>query len=335
MVLEKNFRKYSHVVVTGGAGFIGSHLCEEYLKQGAAVTAIDNLVTGSFKNIAKLEGTKGFRFIEHDISASMPDVGEFDLMLHFACPASPVDFAKMPLEILKVDSLGTFNSLDAATKAKARYVLASTSEVYGDPLEHPQKESYWGNVNSIGDRSCYDEAKRFGETLCVNFAKQHGVAVKTARPFNNYGPGLKITDGRLIPDFARDILSGRDIVMLSDGTPTRTFCYSADAIQGYMKILVKGAPGEAYNIGTETPEISVAELAEKMIALSRELFGYRGKLERKQSRDKEYLIDNPNRRCPVIEKARSHLGYEPVISLDEGLRRSLIWYSGNRDAEEK
>jgi nucleoside-diphosphate-sugar epimerase len=212
----------------------------------------------------------------------------------------------------------------------------SSSEIYGDPTPEsiPTPETYRGYVSCTGPRACYDESKRFGETLCVNFAQQRGIAVKMARPFNNYGPGLKITDGRVIPDFARNVFEGRDIVMLSDGSPRRTFCYVADAIVGYYKILVRGRPGEAYNVGVEEPEISMSQLADKVVALGHELFGYQGRVVRQQSTDSQYLIDNPNRRCPVITKARTELGFAPRINVDEGLRRSLLWYGGNREASE-
>src|SRR4029079_2231389 len=193
----------------------------------------------------------------------------------------------------------------------------------------PTAETYRGSVSCTGPRACYDESKRYCETLCVNFALQHGIPTKGARPFNNFGPGLKITDRRVIPDFARDILGGRDIVMLSDGSATRTFCYVADAVTCYYKILIKGRAGEAYNVGVEEPEISVTDLARMVTALGRELFGYSGKVVHQVSEDKQYLVDNPNRRCPIIVKARTELGYQPRVSLEEGLRRSLIWYSGN------
>jgi nucleoside-diphosphate-sugar epimerase len=212
----------------------------------------------------------------------------------------------------------------------------SSSEIYGDPMPEdiPTPETYRGNVSCTGPRACYDESKRFGETLCVNFAQQHGIPVKSARPFNNFGPGLKITDRRVIPDFARDIFAGRDIVMLSDGSATRTFCYVTDAVTGYYKILVNGRPGEAYNVGVETPEISMLDLARKLASLGSELFGYKGNVVFQKSDDKDYLIDNPNRRCPNITKARTQLGYDPCITLDEGLRRALIWYSANREARD-
>ncbi len=198
----------------------------------------------------------------------------------------------------------------------------------------PSPESYRGNVSCTGPLACYDESKRYGEALCVNFAQQYGLPVKVARPFNNYGPGLKITDKRVLPDFARDIFAGCDITMHSDGSPTRTFCYIADAIVGYYKILVRGKPGEAYNIGVEKPEISMAELAEKVSAIARDLFAYRGQVRYLASAEADYLVDNPNRRCPLITKARQELGYDPQIDINEGLRRSLIWYNDNRHAQE-
>jgi nucleoside-diphosphate-sugar epimerase len=212
----------------------------------------------------------------------------------------------------------------------------SSSEIYGDPTPDaiPTPETYRGNVSCTGPRACYDESKRYGETLCVNFAQQRGIPVKVARPFNNYGPGLKVTDGRVIPDFARNILQGRDIVMLSDGSPRRTFCYVSDAVAGYYKILVNGRPGEAYNVGVETPEISVIELAEKIVGLGRSLLNYRGKVVRQKSSDAQYLVDNPNRRCPVITKARTELDFKPRVGIDEGLHRALVWYSGNPEASE-
>nr|MBA2245301.1 NAD-dependent epimerase/dehydratase family protein [Gemmatimonadota bacterium] len=210
------------------------------------------------------------------------------------------------------------------------------SEIYGDPdPQHiPTPESYRGNVSCTGPRACYDESKRYGETLCVNFAQVYELPLTIARPFNNYGPGLKITDRRVLPDFARNVLSGEDIVMLSDGSPTRTYCYVADAVAGYYKVLVRGRAGEAYNIGVEGPEISIAELAERVVGLARELFGYRGRIVRQASADPEYLTDNPNRRCPVIEKARTELGYDPRVELEDGLTRSLLWYRDHNQAEE-
>jgi UDP-glucuronate decarboxylase len=208
----------------------------------------------------------------------------------------------------------------------------STSEIYGDPPpDHiPTPETFRGYVSCTGPRACYDESKRLGETLCVNFAQQHGVPVSMARPFNNYGPGLSLNDRRILPDLARNVLDQEDMVLLSDGRATRTFCYVADAVVGYLKILVRGRRGEPYNIGTERPEISMRELADRVAVLGRELFGYRGKVVNRRSDDAAYLTDNPNRRCPDLSKARTELGYNPVIDLTNGLRRSLLWYRENQ-----
>jgi nucleoside-diphosphate-sugar epimerase len=263
-------------------------------------------------------------------------------LIHAASIASPIYYRQHPIETMDANVNGLRFFLDYCLAQQQKgipvkgFLFYSSSEIYGDPTPEniPTPETYRGNVSCTGPRACYDESKRYGEALCANFARQHGIPVKVARPFNNYGPGLKITDGRVIPDFARDVLAGRDIVMLSDGSAKRTFCYSADAISGYYKVLVTGRPGEAYNIGTEAPEISVVELADRVVALARELFAYEGRLVRKESNDKDYLVDNPTRRCPVISKARTELGYDPQIAIEEGLRRTLIWYSGNQVAEE-
>jgi nucleoside-diphosphate-sugar epimerase len=270
------------------------------------------------------------------------DVADFDYIIHAAGIASPIYYRQHPLETMDANIVGLRSLLDYSVRQAERgrpisgLLFFSSSEIYGDPPpeEIPTREDYRGNVSCTGPRACYDESKRYGETLCVTFYRQFGLPVKIARPFNNFGPGLKITDRRVIPDFARDILAGRDIVMYSDGSPTRTFCYIADAVAGYYKILTRGRPGEAYNIGTESPEISMLELAQRMIERGRELFGYRGRLVQQSSFDRDYLVDNPNRRCPQIAKAHRDLGYEPMVSLDEGLRRSLIWYYHNQQAED-
>ena len=265
-----------------------------------------------------------------------------EYLIHAASIASPIFYRKYPIETMDANVNGLRFMLEYAVaqkrkqKAVGGILFYSSSEIYGDPTPEniPTPETYRGNVSCTGPRACYDESKRYGETLCVNFARQHELPIKVARPFNNYGPGLKITDRRVIPDFARDILDGKDIVMLSDGAAQRTFCYVADAVVGYYKVLVKGRPGEAYNVGVETPEISVAELARRLAALGRELFGYTGEVVFKASTDKDYLVDNPNRRCPIITKARTELGYDPKVTIDDGLRRSLLWYSGNREASD-
>src|SRR5262249_10789791 len=255
---------------------------------------------------------------------------------------SPTYYRMHPIETMDANVNGLRSLLDWSVRQHERgrpiqgFLFFSSSEIYGDPApEHvPTPETYRGNVSCTGPRACYDESKRYGETLCVNFAQQYGLPVRIARPFNNYGPGLKITDRRVIPDFARDIFDDRDIVMLSDGSATRTFCYVSDAIAGYYKVLVRGHDGEAYNIGVEEPEISMSELAERLAEIGRSAFGYTGRVVRQLSEERDYLVASPARRCRVIEKARDHRGYEPRVELDEGLRRSLLWYSENRESAE-
>src|SRR6185295_13963928 len=281
--------------------------------------------------------------IKHDITEPLPaDIPDFSYIVHGGSIASPIFYKKYPIETMDANVNGLRSLLEyakrqvQAKKPFEGFLFYSSSEIYGDPTPDaiPTPETYRGYVSCVGPRACYDESKRYGETLCVNFTQQHGLPIKVARPFNNYGPGLKITDGRVIPDFARNILEGKDIVMLSDGSARRTFCYVADAVLGYYKVLVKGRPGEAYNVGVEVPEISMLDLANRAIALGKELFGYKGRIVRQESADKAYLVDNPSRRCPIITKARTELGYDPQVTIEEGLRRSLVWYSGNREASE-
>jgi UDP-glucuronate decarboxylase len=339
------------VLIAGGAGFLGYYLVQGALhwnRTHAAqppilVTVLDNFIRGVPGWLMALEQDPHLRLLKHDITQPLPAaLGDVEYLIHAASIASPTYYRKFPIETMDANVNGLRFLLDysLAQKQKGKPVEGvlyySSSEIYGDPTPDsiPTQESYRGYVSCTGPRACYDESKRYGETLCVNFARQYELPIKVARPFNNYGPGLKITDGRVIPDFARNILGGEDIVMFSDGSARRTFCYVADAVAGYYKILVKGRPGEAYNIGVETPEISMAELADRVAALGRELFGYAGKIVRQQSADKDYLVDNPSRRSPVITKARRELGYDPQVTIEEGLRRSLIWYSGNREASE-
>jgi dTDP-glucose 4,6-dehydratase/UDP-glucuronate decarboxylase len=269
-------------------------------------------------------------------------VGSLDYVIHAASIASPTYYRKYPIETMDANVHGLRLLLDRCRAQQIAghnvqgFLFFSTSEIYGDPPpdQIPTPETYRGNVSCTGPRACYDESKRYGETLCVNFARQFGLPVKSARPFNNYGPGLKITDRRVIPDFARDIFAGRDLVLLSDGSPTRTFCYITDAIVGYFQVLVRGRPAEAYNIGNESPEISMLELAELLAGIGREQLGYQGKVVRRPSKEKEYLTDNPQRRCPIIAKARSELGFEPEVSVEDGMRRTLVWYRDNLIAED-
>ncbi len=339
------------LLITGGAGFLGYYLVLATLhynsKAGAAkpirVTIWDNFVRGTPKWLSDLEGTPNLFIETRDLIEPLPALmKDFQWIIHAAGIASPTYYRKFPLKTIDANINGLRNLLDYSVRQNDRgkpvegFLFYSSSEIYGDPSPDwiPTPEHYRGLVSCTGPRACYDESKRFGETLCVVFAQHYGVPVKIARPFNNFGPGLKITDRRVIPDFVRDIFAGRDIVMYSDGKPTRTFCYAADSITGYYKVLVRGRAGEAYNVGVEGPEISMNELAEKLIHSARDLFGYKGRLVNEPSPEADYLVDNPNRRCPDMTKSRAELDYRPGILVDEGLRRSLVWYHHNREAED-
>ena len=339
------------LLITGGAGFLGHYLVQAALwwnrtasaGQMIEVTVFDSYVRGVPAWLKAASHNCHLHLVRHDLTNPLPHpMGSFEYIIHAASIASPTYYRQRPIETMDANVNGLRSLLEyaktqmATPKPVEGVLFYSSSEIYGDPTPEniPTPETYRGNVSCTGPRACYDEAKRYGETLCVNFAAHVGVPVKMARPFNNYGPGLKITDRRVLPDLARDALAGRDLTLLSDGSPSRTFCYVADAIIGYYKILVKGLPGQAYNIGVEKPEISITELAHKVADLSRELSGYRGKVILRPSQDAEYLVDNPLRRCPVIAKARTQLGYCPSVSLEEGLRRALIWYRENQVAEE-
>ncbi|MFC1459425.1 NAD-dependent epimerase/dehydratase family protein [Microvirga arabica] len=351
--LEYEFSQMAgkRLLIVGGGGFLGYYLVQSALawnRRGktAPITVVvfDNWARGVPSWIERLRSSSFLTLRTHDVTQRLPaDIGAFDYIIHAASIASPIFYRQFPIETMDANVNGLRHLLEFALQLKYSqrsidgFLFYSTSEIYGDPTPEnvPTAESYRGNVSCTGPRACYDESKRYGETLCVNFAQQHGLPIKIARPFNNYGPGLKITDRRVLPDYARDVLAGKDINMLSDGSPTRTFCYISDAIIGYYKILVRGRPGEAYNIGTPEPEISMLELAERIVALSRSIFGYTGRIVRQVSNDANYLVDNPNRRCPIIDKARHELDYNPKIELDDGLQRSLLWYSENRTAEDR
>ena len=339
------------LLITGGAGFLGYYLVQAILHANATVserewirlTVFDNFIRGLPDWLRDLEGNAGLSLTRHDITHPLPaNLADFQFIIHAASIASPTYYRKYPIETMDANVNGLRFLLEYCKQQKDKgapvegFLFFSSSEVYGNPTAAhiPTPENYYGYVSTLGPRACYDESKRYGETLCANFARQHDLPIAMARPFNNYGPGLKITDRRVIPDFARDILDNRDMIMFSDGSPTRTFCYVADAVVGYYKILMRGQRGEAYNIGTEQPEVSMADLAARLAAAARELFGYQGKVICKASQEREYLVDNPDRRCPRIEKARAQLGYSPDITLEEGLRRSLIWYADNRQAQE-
>jgi len=336
------------LLITGGAGFLGyylvqsiTHWNEQYSPEKRVdLTVWDNFSRGVPAWLTALQETKKLKLAKRDLRDPLPaDMGDIAYIVHAASIASPTIYRQDPIGTMDANITGLRSLLDYSLKQKAAgkpiegFLFFSSSEIYGDPdpANIPTAEDYRGNVSCTGPRACYDEAKRYGETLCVNFARQHGIPVKCARPFNNYGPGLKITDGRVLPDFCRNVLNGEDIVMLSDGLAKRTFCYDADSIMGYYRVLVNGRPGEAYNIGVETPEISMRELADRVVALAKELVNYKGKVVLKTSADPDYLVDNPNRRCPIITKAREQIGYQPSISLEEGLRRSLLWYRENRE----
>lgn len=334
----------SKVLITGGGGFLGYYFVKSFLrwnqlnpKKQISIVVYDNFVRGVPKWLTDLKN-KNLTVKKFNIINKLPsNLKGINYLIHAASIASPIFYRKYPIETMDANVVGLRNMLDFCMdkkqlKALKGFLFFSSSEIYGDPDKKniPTSEEYRGFVSSIGPRACYDESKRYGETMCINFAQQFGMNVKIARPFNNYGPGLKIDDGRVISDFARNILANKDIILLSDGSPTRTFCYITDAIVGYIKILVKGKRGEAYNIGTEKPEISILELSQKMIDISSKLMNYKGKLISRKSKDKYYLTDNPYRRCPLIKKAKKHLGYSPNIKIDDGLRRTLIWYSENR-----
>ena len=330
------------ILFTGANGFLGYYFIKSilawndiYPQKNITIYALDTFVTGVPEWLSKRNNLK---ILKKDIIIYKPSVElDFDYIIHAASIASPIFYRKYPIETINANVQGVYNILNymvkkQKTKNKVKGLLFfSSSEIYGDPIKGniPTPETYRGNVSCTGPRSCYDESKRFGETLCVNFSKVHNLDIKIARPFNNFGPGLKINDGRVIPDFASNILSNKNITLFSQGSTTRTFCYIADAIVGYIKILIKGKTSESYNIGVEKPEIAIVDLAEKMRKIAVKHFGYSGEIIKRQNSDQYYLTDSPNRRCPRIDKARKNLGYEPEISLDEGLTNTLFWYRDN------
>jgi UDP-glucuronate decarboxylase len=335
------------VLMTGAAGFLGYEMINALVDHNRdvakgdriGIVVVDNFFRGAPAWIQDLERAHEITTVVHDIGTGMPDgVQRVDFVIHAAGIASPKYYRLHPIETIDANINGLRVLLDRAlADQRAGYEMGgflffSSSEIYGDPAADwiPTPEDYRGNVSCTGPRACYDESKRFGETICVTFARQFGLPIRSARPFNNYGPGLKITDGRVIPDLARDVFEGRDLVLLSDGSPTRTFCYVADAAAGYFKVLVTGVAGEAYNIGVAEPEVTIRDLADRLACLGKELFDYAGSVVRGVSDEADYLVDNPVRRCPDLTRSRSELGYAPSIGLDEGLRRTLEWYAENR-----
>ena len=304
-----------NTLITGGAGFIGSHLCEKLIKKGYRVICMDNLITGKMENISHLSNNPNFKFIQHDVSKYIDIEEKLDFILHFASPASPIDYQLYPIQTLKVGSLGTHNSLGLAKAKKAKFLLASTSEVYGDPLVNPQKEDYWGNVNCVGPRGVYDEAKRFAEAITLAYHRTHKIDTKIARIFNTYGPHMRDHDGRAIPNFIDQALNNKPLTVYGDGSQTRSFCYVDDLIEGIYKLMCSNV-NEPVNIGNPK-EMTVLDLAEKTI-----------KLTDSKSRIiyKPLPKDDPKIRCPDIGKAKKELSWLPQVSLEEGLINTISWF---------
>jgi dTDP-glucose 4,6-dehydratase len=303
-------------VVTGGAGFVGSWLCEHLVERGVEVVCVDNLVTGSRDNLSALEGRPGFELVEQDVCEGLPVDGPVNWVLHLACPASPVDYLRLPVETMMVGSMGTRHALDLAERTAARFLLASTSEVYGDPAEHPQPESYWGNVNPVGPRSVYDESKRFAEALTTAYRTARGVDTTIVRIFNTFGPRMRVDDGRAIPAFMSQALTGRPLTVAGDGSQTRSLCYVEDTVAGIVALAAADHPGPV-NIGSQD-EMSMLELAERVRALA----GSRSTVE-----FVELPEDDPRVRRPDTRRAAELLGWEPQISVEEGLKRTLEWFA--------
>jgi dTDP-glucose 4,6-dehydratase len=306
----------ARIVVTGGAGFLGSHLCETLLARGDEVVAIDNLLTGSLDNISHLFGQKGFVFVEHDVTNFVHVSGKVDAVMHFASPASPVDYLEHPIKTLKVGSLGTHKTLGLAKDAGARYMLASTSEVYGDPQVHPQTEDYWGHVNPVGPRGVYDEAKRFSEAMTMAYHRSHGVDVRIVRIFNTYGPRMRPHDGRVVSNFIVQALAGKPLTVYGDGSQTRSFCFVEDEVRGLVALLDSDHVGPV-NIGNPN-EFTVLELAQKVIDLT----GSSSEIV-----FEPLPVDDPTQRRPDISLAKKVLGWEPRVPLEEGLRRTAEWFA--------
>ena len=303
------------LLITGVAGFIGSHLAERFLSQGRRVLGVDNFITGAGENLEAFKGNKSFNLIEHNISQEIKIQEPVDCILHFASPASPADYLNYPIQTLKVGSLGTHNSLGLAKAKKAAFLLASTSEVYGDPLVSPQSEDYWGNVNPLGPRGVYDEAKRFAEALTMAYRQVHGMNTKIARIFNTYGPRMRLNDGRAIPNFIAQALRGEPITVYGDGSQTRSFCYISDLVEGIEKLLFSDLKGPV-NLGNPS-EMTVLELAKKIVALT----GSQSKIV-----FQPLPQDDPKQRCPNIQKAKSQLGWEPKVRLEAGLRDTIAYF---------
>ena len=301
-------------LITGGAGFLGSHLCEYLINRGHEVICMDNLSTGNIDNIEHLR-QEGFRFIKQDVTEYLYIKGPLDYILHFASPASPVDYIKMPIQTLKVGSLGTHKALGLAKEKKAVFLLASTSEVYGDPLVHPQKEDYWGNVNPIGPRGVYDEAKRFAEALTMAYHRYHGVSTKIVRIFNTYGPRMRMKDGRVVPQFISQAMSGRPLTVYGDGSQTRSFCYVSDLIEGIYRLLLSNI-SDPVNIGNPN-EVTILEFAKIIM----KVLGKDGEI-----RFEKLPADDPKTRKPDISRAEQLLEWKPQVPIEKGLNKTIQWF---------
>jgi len=312
-----------HIVVTGGAGFIGSHLCDALLGQGHSVTAIDNFLTGNRDNIAHLLGNPAFRLVEHDIvspldTTEIDALGKIDVVFHLASPASPADFSRIPLEIAVINSQGTHNVLELARRHNAKYLITSTSEAYGDPDVHPQREDYRGNVSTTGPRACYDEGKRFGEAITSVYVREHGLDGRIVRIFNTYGPRMNPEDGRSVPNFISQSLLGKPLTLYGDGSQTRSYCYVSDMVAGLMAVMF--APhetrGMVFNVGNPD-ERTIKDFAE----IIRDLCGSISQIEYLPA-----LQDDPARRCPDITRVSTTLGWRPTVPLEQGLRETIAWF---------
>lgn len=313
----------THSVVTGGAGFLGSHLCQRLLAEGHAVTCVDNLITGKVENIAHLEGISEFEFLQHDVSRPFEVDGPVDNVLHFASPASPIDYLELPIQTLKVGSLGTHNTLGLAKKKKARYLLASTSEVYGDPLVHPQSEDYWGNVNPVGPRGVYDEAKRFAEAMVMAYHRYHSLDTRIVRIFNTFGPRMRPRDGRVVPAFIQQALLHEPLTVFGDGSQTRSFCYVDDLIEGIWRLL-NSDTSEPVNIGNPH-EMTILQFAELIL----EMTGGASEIT-----FQPLPVDDPKIRQPDIGRARDLLDWEPRVPVRQGLDKTIEYFRSLLESNE-
>jgi dTDP-glucose 4,6-dehydratase len=306
------------VLITGAAGFIGSHLCDRFLREGFEVIGMDNFLTGSPDNIAHLFADPRFQFVQYNVTNYVYVRGAIDLVLHFACPASPVDYMNFPIQTMKVDSLGTLHTIGLAKAKNARYIFASTSEVYGDPAVHPQREDYWGYVNPVGPRSIYDEAKRFSEAMTMAYHREHGIDVRIIRIFNTFGPRMRVNDGRVVPNFILQSMKNEPLTIYGDGSQTRSFCYVSDLVEGVFRAAVhENLSGQVLNLGNPT-EVTILDLARRIKAL----LGSRSEII-----FRPLPTDDPRQRCPDIGKARGVLGWNPAVDLERGLKETIAHFS--------